>query len=395
MSLDPVLLTGESDTQTNERLRCERAQAGDRVALGELLTQYGPRLYRQVLYPRLGSAALAEEALAATYLEVIQSLRAFRWLGVGVYPWLRQVALRVALRAVRKSAGETLFDPTDIAQELEAAQAESVAVGDDAHEQAAVRAYVERALEALGPSHAEALRLRLLEERSREELASLWQTTPNAVDQRVHRAKAALRTALRAHGDARLASPLLFVLVDGGSGPTAHVFNRAKVTLGRGSDADLKLPGEGVSRNHARLELDAKGVWIVDLGSSNGTLLRGNQLSGRATLALGDSIRIGGYRISIVATPLLSLWARSILAEAGATPLPTEDEGGPLSTGALAPTVPLSRILRREVLAPAGSRKSSPGEEMIETLLRAAWQSEELDDAFQARAVEAVLVTEE
>ena len=41
-----------------------RARSGDKVALGELLRNYGPLLFRSVLLTRLGSEAAAHDALA-------------------------------------------------------------------------------------------------------------------------------------------------------------------------------------------------------------------------------------------------------------------------------------------------------------------------------------------
>ena len=84
-----------------ERELCERAHAGDRSALGQLLRSHGPRLFRAVLLPRLGSRAAAEEALSVTYLKVVERFDQFSWQAVGVYPWLRVVALRVALDQLR------------------------------------------------------------------------------------------------------------------------------------------------------------------------------------------------------------------------------------------------------------------------------------------------------
>ena len=45
--------------------------------------------------------------------------------------------------------------------------------------------------------------------------------------------------------------------------------------LGRAEDNDLVLPDVGVSRRHARIIVDNAGVTIEDLGSGNGTLLKG------------------------------------------------------------------------------------------------------------------------
>ncbi len=382
--MDPALL--------DEQAAFERARAGDRAALGQLLNGHGPRLYRNVLLPRLGTTTLAEEALAVTYLEAVKSFPAFQWLGVGMYPWLRQVALRVALRAVRKSAGESLCEPSDIAREIEESQADSSRLGED-YDQVKARSYVERALEGLSTQHAEALRLRLLEERPREELAGRWGIHENAVDQRVHRAKQALRVALNARHDAKQASPLVFVTVDAGAGPAVHVFNRATVSIGRAPSSDLMLPGDGVSRHHAVIRLIDSGYQIEDLASSNGTLLRGERLSGASPLKAGETLRIGGYALSVVKSPLMSLWARAILAESAGSDS-SRLEQGPLSTGGLPATAPLSQVLRSQ-FPPADHGRSSAGEERIEDLLRSAWQPAELDAGFNTRAVEAVMLSAE
>ena len=102
-----------------ERALVERAQAGERAALGVILRKHGPRLYRSVLLPRLGSAGAAEEALSRTYVKVVERFEQFAWQAVGVYPWLRVVALRVALDMLRARKRELLFEPEDVERELE------------------------------------------------------------------------------------------------------------------------------------------------------------------------------------------------------------------------------------------------------------------------------------
>ena len=59
-------VAGPSDNDEQlerERRLVERAHAGDRAAVGELLSTHGPALYRSVLLPRLGSDAAARDAL--------------------------------------------------------------------------------------------------------------------------------------------------------------------------------------------------------------------------------------------------------------------------------------------------------------------------------------------
>ena len=49
-------------------------------------------------------------------------------------------------------------------------------------------------------------------------------------------------------------------------------------TIGRTSENNLVLEDEKVSRQHALLHLDARGVWIMDRGSSNGVIIGGQRI---------------------------------------------------------------------------------------------------------------------
>lgn len=195
------MVVAETPELEEERRLCERAHAGDRDALGQLLRRHGPRLYRSVLMPRLGSVAAAEEALSVTYVKVVERFEQFQWQSVGVYPWLRVVALRVALDQLRSRKRERLFEPADLEREIDAAGA--VAQGADQleqHDLALARQRVERALETMNPRYCAAIRLRVLEERSREQVAAELGVSVSTFDVVLHRAMAALKKALAAHG---------------------------------------------------------------------------------------------------------------------------------------------------------------------------------------------------
>lgn len=180
-----------------ERALCERARAGDRAALGQILRVHGPRLYRAVLLPRLGSKAAAEEALSATYLKVIERFAQFTWQDVGVYPWLRVVALRVALDQLRSRKREAIFQPEDLERELEQSEREARdAVTSEAHDLALARRRVIELVGRLHPRYAQALTLRVIEERSREECAAALEVSTATFDVVLHRAVAALKKEL-------------------------------------------------------------------------------------------------------------------------------------------------------------------------------------------------------
>ncbi|HEX6767067.1 MAG TPA: RNA polymerase sigma factor [Polyangiaceae bacterium] len=181
----------------SERRLCERAKTGDRAALGEILAEHGPRLYRSVLLPRLGSKPAAEEALSLTYLKVIERFDRFEWQDVGVYPWLRVVALRVALDQLRARKRELLFDGNDLEHEIDQSEREARdARALEAHDLAVCRVRVEGLLSRIHPRYADAIRLRVLEERSRQDAAAVLGVAVGTFDVVLHRAMVAIRKVL-------------------------------------------------------------------------------------------------------------------------------------------------------------------------------------------------------
>jgi RNA polymerase sigma factor (sigma-70 family) len=185
-----------------ERRWCERAQAGDRQALAEILRKHGPLLYRTVLLPRLGSEAAAQDALADTYMRVLERFHQFEWRGCGVYPWLRVVAMRIALDALRSRKRETLFEPADLTRAVDAAERDLQKGLDvelcEKRDRAASRERLDRALAAINQRYAKAIRLRVLQEKSRDEAAAALGVTVPTFDVVLHRALSALRKAVHA-----------------------------------------------------------------------------------------------------------------------------------------------------------------------------------------------------
>ena len=193
------VLTADAEALEAERCLCERAQQGDRQALGAILERHGRRLYRSVLLPRLGSPAAAEEALSTTYMKVVERFAQFTWQSVGVYPWLRVVALRVALDQIRARKREVLFEPPDLEREIDAAEREARdAEQIERHDLAVARRKVEHLLGRINERYRLAIRLRVLEERSREEAARELGVSVGTFDVVLHRAMAALRKVLEA-----------------------------------------------------------------------------------------------------------------------------------------------------------------------------------------------------
>ncbi len=70
--------------------------------------------------------------------------------------------------------------------------------------------------------------------------------------------------------------------------------NSSALLFGRGSDNDVNLArDEYASSRHARVEPRRDGVWVEDVGSTNGTYLNGIRLTRAKRLAPGDVVRIG------------------------------------------------------------------------------------------------------
>jgi hypothetical protein len=79
--------------------------------------------------------------------------------------------------------------------------------------------------------------------------------------------------------------------VDGG---TVYTLDAHALTMGRGSNNDVPLPtDEYASTRHARFEPRRDGIWIEDIGSTNGTFVNGIRLTRERKLAPGDVVRIG------------------------------------------------------------------------------------------------------
>ena len=79
--------------------------------------------------------------------------------------------------------------------------------------------------------------------------------------------------------------------LDDGSNRTYSLKQGGNV-VGRGQDADFRLPDTGVSRRHLEITWDGQSATLADLGSTNGTTVNGTPVQ-TWQLADGDVIRIG------------------------------------------------------------------------------------------------------
>jgi S1-C subfamily serine protease len=114
------------------------------------------------------------------------------------------------------------------------------------------------------------------------------------------------------------------------------------VQIGRGSDVELTLQDGEASRHHAVLRPQPDGsVVLEDLGSTNGTFVNGQRISGPVSLRGGERVRVGDTEMTFVADdagrtrmtaqPEFAAGQGAVAAAAGAA------AGGAAAAGAAAP----------------------------------------------------------
>ncbi len=88
----------------------------------------------------------------------------------------------------------------------------------------------------------------------------------------------------------------LTLLVEGK--PSQKIVIDALFSIGRGPSNDLVINDTRASRNHAVIRLQGDKLYcLLDLGSSNGTLLNGRRVTIPSMLKTGDEIQIANHRI--------------------------------------------------------------------------------------------------
>lgn len=94
---------------------------------------------------------------------------------------------------------------------------------------------------------------------------------------------------------ARHALSLMLGLDDGLVIPLGREAPEGVLVLGRADDADVQFFDASVSGHHAQVKWDGwkRSAWLKDLGSTNGTLVNGNVITGEVELAEGNVITVG------------------------------------------------------------------------------------------------------
>jgi pSer/pThr/pTyr-binding forkhead associated (FHA) protein len=72
--------------------------------------------------------------------------------------------------------------------------------------------------------------------------------------------------------------------------------------IGRGSDSDLQLLDQGISRRHLDVQYDGHYATAYDLGSTNGTTVNGRRVTGSVVVREGDQVAFGRMAFRLAAT---------------------------------------------------------------------------------------------
>ncbi len=76
---------------------------------------------------------------------------------------------------------------------------------------------------------------------------------------------------------------------------------RGATVLGRHSECHVCINADGISRKHAQITVEADGLTVKDLGSSNGTYVNGDKVE-EAHLNVGDEVKLDNLRF-LIQTP--------------------------------------------------------------------------------------------
>ena len=125
----------------------------------------------------------------------------------------------------------------------------------------------------------------------------IWRIVRTAAsDLRIPQESFILRPALAGGATGQAIGPGRLVVVQSvvlGVGEDYELGSSA-LTIGRGGKNDVSIEGdEFASARHARFEPRRDGVWLHDLGSTNGTLVNGVRVDAPRKLAPGDVVRVG------------------------------------------------------------------------------------------------------
>jgi RNA polymerase sigma-70 factor (ECF subfamily) len=184
----------------------KRVVEGDSTSFEILMRRYNPRVYRTVR-AILGGEDEVEDAMQQVYLQAFANLAGFENRS-RFSTWITSIAVNEAIaRLRRRRIGVVAIGAEDdVIEQIPASgpSPESIAMTSE------VRAILESEISQLPETYRTVLVLREVEGLSTEETAECLGIQPDAVKQRLHRARASLRDAIFERAGVSLASLVPF-----------------------------------------------------------------------------------------------------------------------------------------------------------------------------------------
>ncbi|HEX3197494.1 MAG TPA: FHA domain-containing protein [Propionibacteriaceae bacterium] len=94
-------------------------------------------------------------------------------------------------------------------------------------------------------------------------------------------------------GKRQRGEPRVFMISQGSQAGLSAELAGGVIMIGRGADCQLILDDDYVSTRHARVVSSPNGIYVEDLGSTNGTYVNGQRITAPTTITLADTVRIG------------------------------------------------------------------------------------------------------
>jgi RNA polymerase sigma-70 factor (ECF subfamily) len=192
---------GRPDPLPDERAIVERAAKGDKRAFEQLYRAYARTIYGYVLVPMLGDRDDAEDCLREAFMAAHRALPNYEYREAGIYPWLKTLAKNKARDLLRASGRRQRLRGafSEHVDSLGGGKEPQNPAEEELHRQG-LRTQIDEVLDTMNPRYARVLRLRLLEDRSREECAELLEVKIGTLDVLLYRACKAFRAACHKQG---------------------------------------------------------------------------------------------------------------------------------------------------------------------------------------------------
>lgn len=183
-------------TLSQEQRLLKRLQSGEHKAFKELYEAFSSRLYRAVIFPRLGIADVAEDVLRDTFLTAFEKIHTVTWQDRSLYYWLSRIAYNKVIDVHRGNRRTEKF-VKGFTPYLELVGSspktpDEIMLSEERVER--IRSLVHRLVDGLNPRYQSAVRMRFFEGKSREECAEALGVTIGNFDVILFRAIKRLKT---------------------------------------------------------------------------------------------------------------------------------------------------------------------------------------------------------